>query len=59
MGIYLTGDTHGGFSRVSSFTKKARTSRDDVMIVLGDAGINYMIKKIPWGTREYTLGEIA
>ena len=52
MGIYLTGDTHGGFSRVSSFTKKASTSRDDVMIVLGDAGINYFD---PYDPRTITL----
>jgi 3-oxoacid CoA-transferase subunit A len=39
--IYITGDTHRNFDRVASFCKTARTTRDDVLIILGDAGINY------------------
>lgn len=37
--IYITGDTHGDFSRIERFTKQ--TSKDDIMIILGDSGINY------------------
>lgn len=39
--IYVTGDTHGQFHRIFSFCQKHSTSRDDILIILGDAGINY------------------
>lgn len=39
--IYITGDTHGDFQNVERFCKKMQTSKDDVLIILGDAGINY------------------
>lgn len=39
--IYITGDTHGGFQRVFDFCIKMKTSKDDIMIILGDAGINF------------------
>ena len=37
---FITGDTHGAFSRIMRFCG-SDTSKEDVMIVLGDAGINY------------------
>ena len=39
--IYITGDTHGEFSRIEQFCERIRPTRDDTMIILGDAGINY------------------
>ena len=39
--IYITGDTHRKFERVQDFCEKMNTSIDDVLIILGDAGINY------------------
>ena len=39
--IYLTGDKHGDFQSVELFCAKQQTTRDDLMIVLGDAGINF------------------
>ena len=39
--VYITGDTHGDFRRVAYFCDTQHTSRDDILIVLGDAGINY------------------
>ncbi|MDO4555558.1 MAG: metallophosphoesterase [Lachnospiraceae bacterium] len=39
---YMTGDTHGGFSRIEDFCFKHNTTKDDVLIILGDAGINYL-----------------
>lgn len=41
--IYITGDTHREFGRVRDFCKRAETSKDDKLIILGDAGINYML----------------
>lgn len=39
--VYLTGDTHGDFERFIGFSVRMRPSKNDVMIVLGDAGLNY------------------
>ena len=39
--IYITGDTHAEFSRVVNFCKRFKTKKEDVIIILGDAGINY------------------
>lgn len=38
--IYITGDTHGGFMRVVKFCNISRTTKEDVLIILGDACIN-------------------
>ena len=39
--IYITGDTHARFERVELFCKENNTSKDDILIILGDAGLNY------------------
>jgi len=39
--IYLTGDPHGNFDRIKEFCGRLKTTKDDIMIILGDAGINY------------------
>lgn len=39
--VYITGDTHGDFRRVEHFCIVTGTTKDDVLIILGDAGINY------------------
>jgi len=39
--IYITGDTHSDFTRVIEFCHHRRTTPDDILIILGDAGINY------------------
>lgn len=41
--IYITGDTHGEFDRIIDFCEYYETSRDDIIIILGDAGINYYL----------------
>jgi len=41
--IYITGDTHGEFSRFKSFCERFATSAKDTMIVLGDAGLNFYL----------------
>ena len=43
MHFYITGDTHGDFSRIAEFCEANGTDADDVMIILGDAGINYYL----------------
>ncbi len=39
--IYVTGDTHGKFQRITDFCEHEKTSCEDIIIILGDAGINY------------------
>lgn len=43
MAIYITGDTHRDFERIQEFCEFAQTTTDDIMIILGDAGINYYL----------------
>ena len=38
---YITGDTHGDFRRIKEFCRLADTTAEDVIVILGDAGINY------------------
>lgn len=39
--IYITGDTHGDFTRIHKFCDEVAPTTDDIMIILGDAGFNY------------------
>lgn len=39
--VYFTGDIHGHVERILNFTAKYNPKCDDVLIILGDAGINY------------------
>lgn len=39
--IYITGDKHADFKEVYDFCYSNNTILDDILIVLGDAGINY------------------
>ena len=43
MSIYITGDTHRNFRRIGRFCDKANTTKEDILIILGDAGINYYL----------------
>lgn len=39
--FYITGDTHRNFKLTAAFCDKVQSTKDDVLIILGDAGINY------------------
>lgn len=39
--IYITGDVHAKFSPIAEFCDHFKTTKDDVLIILGDAGINF------------------
>jgi len=41
MSIYVTGDKHGDLKSVAWFAQEENLSAGDVIIVLGDAGLNY------------------
>jgi len=40
---FITGDTHRDFSNIEYFCTKFNTTKEDTMIVLGDAGLNYFL----------------
>lgn len=54
--IYITGDTHGNFDRIEHFLNDQHTSRDDIMIILGDAGINYFGDQLDEQLKKYLAG---
>lgn len=39
--IYITGDKHGDFSSVKKFCADNNTTKEDILIILGDVGLNY------------------
>lgn len=39
--VYVTGDKHAEFTSIEAFCRIRRTTRDDILVVLGDCGINY------------------
>jgi 3-oxoacid CoA-transferase subunit A len=43
MHYYITGDCHREFNRIIEFCRENETKKDDVMIILGDSGINYYL----------------
>ena len=47
--IYITGDTHRDFSRLDEM----EFNKDDILIVLGDASINYCLNEEDNGFKEY------
>lgn len=51
--FYITGDTHGDFERIEYFCNDNKTNIDDVLIILGDAGINYYNNKKDIERKEY------
>ena len=52
MSTYLTGDTHGSLKRIKRFIDRFGIKKNDIIIILGDVGINY------WGTeQEYKAKE--
>ena len=41
--VYVTGDTHRDFDRISDFCTKYGTTKNDVLVILGDVSINYFL----------------
>ena len=51
--FYITGDTHGNFNRIDYFCQRFETSKEDILRILGDAGINYYLNK-----KDYMLKQV-
>lgn len=43
--IYVTGDKHGVYTSVEDFCRINKTTKDDLLIVLGDNGVNFLGEK--------------
>lgn len=51
--IYVTGDPHGDFRYIKKFCEEKKTKKQDVLIVLGDAGINYFFNHRDKNTKDF------
>jgi len=51
--IYITGDTHRRFGGIYGFCNKHKTSKEDVIIILGDVGINYMLDESDYSIKKH------
>ncbi len=54
--IILTGDTHRDFDRIFDFCAEYGTTRDDIMVILGDAGINYFLDAYDYALKQWLAG---
>lgn len=50
--IFITGDTHGNFYNIEKLCKNFDTTKKDIVIILGDVGINYYGGKRDIKTKE-------
>ena len=53
--IYITGDKHGSYNDVMNFCIKNKTTANDILIVLGDAGINYYLNNNDYILKNFLL----
>lgn len=49
--VYFTGDIHGHVERILNFTAKYSLTCDDVLIILGDVGVNYYGERLDRHTK--------
>lgn len=43
MNVYVTGDIHGNFKRLKKICNGYKTNKNDVIVILGDVGLNYFL----------------
>lgn len=43
--IYVTGDIHGTVDKLEYYCEEYNTTKDDIIIILGDTGFNYYLNK--------------
>lgn len=54
--IVLTGDTHRDFDRIEVFCEENCTTKDDILIILGDVGINYFLDESDENLKRWLSG---
>lgn len=45
MRLFITGDKHANFHPIHEFCREFKPKKDDVMIILGDVGVNFFLNK--------------
>ena len=50
--VFITGDTHADFGRLWRLSQNSHTTKEDIVIILGDSGINYMTGGVARITKE-------
>lgn len=43
--VFITGDKHRNFNQIVDFCENNKTTKNDILIILGDVGINYYLDK--------------
>ena len=51
--FFITGDTHGNFEHIEYFCTENKTTKDDVLIILGDVCINYYCDRRDYRMKQY------
>ena len=51
--VFMHGDCHADFRWLKYFCEEEKTTKDDLMIILGDAGINYWSSTKDYDLKEY------
>ena len=51
--IYITGDKHRDFSIVDEFCYRFETTKNDILVVLGDAGLNWFLDSYDYALKDY------
>lgn len=54
--IIITGDTHRDFERIFDFCEEIGITSDEVLIILGDAGINYFLNESDYDLKRELSG---
>ena len=49
--IYVTGDKHRNFNEIKKFCKENNTTKDDIIIILGDVGLNFFSGIKDWSKK--------
>lgn len=57
--IYYTGDTHGQILKITNAIRNSRISKEDTIVILGDAGFNYYGNDFGDKRTKYKLNEIG
>lgn len=52
--VYITGDIHGDFRDLVAFSQERGLTADDIVIILGDVGVNYYLHGRDRKTRKMT-----
>lgn len=50
--VYITGDKHGDYTEIFEFCDKYQTTKKDIMIILGDSGINYYLNELDYKLKD-------